>query len=970
MEPEDDFDNFNDDDVPLAKKTKLLASELHISLLLLPPPGLIKAFGTANKLPAPSKLGTLRRSARIAAGKTANSGSWTDSSGTALNNFRHWKSLPPRAPRKTEPGHHPVSRTPRKTESGHRQGPLPSTPPRTPPLVPGTGGKPGSQPPPIEKPREVTGGVPPSNSSKTWNQQLRQRLQFWRDESTRSSTSNKGGDSSSQAPADVPYRIRSPEKLDDLAVILGIASVWRPLIDWGTSFAYGNQPHFQAARVEDPDLGTDSVLSPHPLIIPLIFNRRVNNPPGEGVNDVKPPRKRPAKEPAKETFPSEGAKDKPKEEVVEQEKSEKEVPEQANPERGKRAEDPAEPAPKPRKAAWRGGVGHFVLAVAERMPHTNDMVRLRFWDSSRGSASEDVIRASARNVVRNSSWMPPDVWPRFEETWSFSPSQTGNTCGSHVILNAWAYMLNIPVNPKIKIRERFYYPALEIINLALQGLMDATTIRAFLHVNGYAAPQNFLQVQQQEASTRPYEARQMRNLTQTARMNEPIFNGVIGEIAFLEANQASAEASAEEAQEPPSQESKNPTPEGPTDKTRPPNGSKPPKSKSPKSPKPPKDRSPPQSPKTPKARSPPKVPSLSKTPPQGKKTSPQTGSSPRQGTNTSLQGTTLPPDQYTWEEVLENGLRQQRTAAKNSKRKASYTLSTVASNALDDMDVGYAIASVWAGLRNSRSYYGFGSPSTFILYRNDLTGTNIGDTAVGGPNRLIMPLAFSNDAALRSDLQQLSESAAQGKTVTLPSGSTIGGIGHFILAVARRQSKPTSDTVALYILDSAPGIVSQFDAAATAQNIVRYSGWMGVDESRVPFTVTPNFTALSTQNVPRQRGVNNCGFHVILNAWAIMLGIRIVSSETRMETTWRGRAASDAAFYRLGKEIMNLAIHGFMDSTTIQAFMTVFGYARYQPPGVAQYAATLMNSVEMNGEILQTILNDIRNEEAISASRR
>lgn len=882
-------------------------------------------------------------------------------------------------------GRYPVSRTPRNTEVGHRRGPPPSAPPKTPPLVPKTDRKPGSQPPPIEKPPGETRYVPPPNSPKTWKQQLQQRLRFWRSESKRASTSNEGGDSGGQAPADVPYQIPHPENLDDDAVILGIASVWRPLIDWGTSFAYGNQNHFQAARLVDPHLETDSVLSPYPLIIPLVFNRGVESPPGEGANDVKPPRKRPAKEPAKETALPEGAQDEQKEEVQEQEKSDK----------GKQAENPAKPESKLQGVGWRGGIGHFVLAVAERIPHTNDGVRLRFWDSSRGSVSEDIIRASARNIVRNSSWMPPDVWPRFEETWSFSPSQTGNTCGSHVLLDAWAYMLNITVNPNKKIRRSFYQPALEIINLALRGLMDATTIRAFLQVNAYAAPQDFLQVQQQEASTRPYEARQMRNLPRTARINGDIFNGDIAGIAFLEAKQASAE----EAQEPPNQESKSQTPpkspnsKGPTDKTPQPQGSKSPKNKTPKGKSPnshnpakdhtsPRDRSPPKdrpsakhgsspkSPRTPKARSPSQDPSSSTIPPHGKKTSPKARTSPRQGTNTSLQKTSSPPVQYTWEQILENGLRQQRTAAKNSNKTATYSLSTVASNALDDLDVGYAIASVWAGLRNSKSYLGFGSPTTFMLYRNDPEGLHVGDTAVGGPNDLIMPLAFHHVGAVERELRDLSKSAAQGKTVKLSPGSTIGGIGHFILAVARRQGRASSDTVALYILDSAPGFVSQFDLAATAQNIVRHSGWMGVNFSGVPLKVTPNFTAPSTQNVPRQKGTNNCGFHVILNAWAIMLGIRIVSSETRMESTWRGGPTSDAEFYRLGKEIMNLAIRGFMDSTTIQAFMMVFGYARYRPPGVARNAATLMNSVEMDGEILQTILQTIRNEEADGAARR
>ena len=71
-----------------------------------------------------------------------------------------------------------------------------------------------------------------------------------------------------------------------------------------------------------------------------------------------------------------------------------------------------------------------------------------------------------------------------------------NACGVHTILNAWCLLLNIPiVSHDLFSRTsdghdqygRFYRQAIEIINLALAGHMDALTIHAFLVTSGYTS---------------------------------------------------------------------------------------------------------------------------------------------------------------------------------------------------------------------------------------------------------------------------------------------------------------------------------------------------------------------------------------------------------------------------------------------------------------------------------------------------
>ncbi|CAF9922173.1 hypothetical protein IMSHALPRED_005603 [Imshaugia aleurites] len=76
---------------------------------------------------------------------------------------------------------------------------------------------------------------------------------------------------------------------------------------------------------------------------------------------------------------------------------------------------------------------------------------------------------------------------------------------------------------------------------------------------------------------------------------------------------------------------------------------------------------------------------------------------------------------------------------------------------------------------------------------------------------------------------------------------------------------------------------------------------------------------------------NACGFFVILNAWAVMLEIPIFRGEGR-----RKGCGHHNTFIKTGLKIVNLALAGFMDSRTIQAFMNSFGLSEEQDPNAAE----------------------------------
>lgn len=200
-------------------------------------------------------------------------------------------------------------------------------------------------------------------------------------------------------------------------------------------------------------------------------------------------------------------------------------------------------------------VGHLMLAVAERSTALSDDVKLIFMDSASSIAASPEQRAAAEGLVRYSGWMGVDGKgdalvrnPRFVEEWRPCPRQEcGNTCGVSLILNAWAYMLGIPVYPGPHRRsppnstpkggQEFHIFGLEIINLALAGHMNSDVIQAFMNYYGYSEDQD---PNDPSAVARPMQAvrlspeqleRMVHNRRQVEMDVAAVVNGLGGAVA-------------------------------------------------------------------------------------------------------------------------------------------------------------------------------------------------------------------------------------------------------------------------------------------------------------------------------------------------------------------------------------------------------------------------------------------------------
>ena len=224
-------------------------------------------------------------------------------------------------------------------------------------------------------------------------------------------------------------------------------------------------------------------------------------------------------------------------------------------------------------------------------------------------------------------------------------------------------------------------------------------------------------------------------------------------------------------------------------------------------------------------------------------------------------------------------------------------------------EVVRAIGTIWQPLLNIRPF-AFGEDILFDIcdqeYRNTVNAIACGQRHT----HFIMPLNLESDAQRKSDEKT--------KTKLL---------SHLVLAVATKVVDDLSD-VEIKIYDSLPACVDLDRIEAAAQAVVRFSRWLGTDpESAKP--VERNFVPVQ-QRVPTpvQHGQFACGLHVVLVAWALMLGIPLHHDTCRRRN--RGETFSDRDFQTLGQDIVNRAIVGRMDSRTIQAFLNASGMSEEQ----------------------------------------
>ena len=689
-----------------------------------------------------------------------------------------------------------------------------------------------------------------------------------------------------------PHQLPDGE-MRDIDVVLAIGAVWSGLLG-KVDFAYANSDLFLLARGMRM-VGMYAVNGGNHFIMPLIFNDELPTLPPESEQDTAEPL-----EPLFSAF-QRGGEQKTQENFAVAENSKQKNPgEKKNPPLS--LEDERVQSPE-RKA----GNSHFVLAIAEKVnrDHSSIMkdiqakgtlVRMRFMDSAEGTIERTTIRRVARNTVRHSGWLG-DTWPRFnakEEYWTKVLEQSGNRCGEHTVMNAWAYMLDIQL---ASTRERslaptFYKEVRRMIRLALRGQLDSLTIRAWMQHSKYAVDEPISQSQQTKIQE-PDSRNPFRNM-QTVALNEDAFNEILRRLHERDQGYKSLLGTI-------------PVPvNGVT---------------------------------TQKSGFASNVATAV--------TSSNTGQGPvagPSGSSTSLANVPPVPPR-SWQESLDQRLAYLKALKARNPRTTEDTAKAASkiktSSKMADDEVVLAIASIWEGLKGlGRAEYDFAYAGMDVFGPG---GEQQEIGAIGGRCGFIMPLLLS------SVRPEALENQGKGK-------EEIGDVGHLLLCVADVVDDDPL-TVQVTVFNSIPSPGSGRDIMDAVLATIDRSGWPGVAINRTHFRGIP---------VPRQVGFNTCGLHVIFNAWATMLGIPIHAGEVRRG--WPSKN-ENKRFLRQGLEIVNLALEGFMDSTTIQAFFNAHGYSVEQRFGDPAHAVISINAVGMNHEKFRKTLMKRQWSDKIASAR-
>ena len=287
---------------------------------------------------------------------------------------------------------------------------------------------------------------------------------------------------------------------------MAIAAVWHGLILEGSRFAFAPTQLFQTAQ-QYRMYGYSAVCESQPFVIPLMLSEATWQLMPETEDNVE-----------KDPDPSlpflafqRGEERANRENIETANRAKARDPGNKDNPVGSLAEQLAQ------RENFEGGIGHFLLATAETCPDGRVQITIR--DSlSLGEGSRPHIRRAARNVVRFSGWLG-DKWPQFApEVWqSVTRQSCGNTCAHHTILNAWAYMLKLPLAIRKKpLLENFYSHAMGLFRYAVRGQLDGPTISAFLQTTQYVQSPNLVQSEQD-----------VLHRMQSVAMNEQVLTDII-----------------------------------------------------------------------------------------------------------------------------------------------------------------------------------------------------------------------------------------------------------------------------------------------------------------------------------------------------------------------------------------------------------------------------------------------------------
>ena len=242
---------------------------------------------------------------------------------------------------------------------------------------------------------------------------------------------------------------------------------------------------------------------------------------------------------------------------------------------------------------------------------------------------------------------------------------------------------------------------------------------------------------------------------------------------------------------------------------------------------------------------------------------------------------------------------------------------------LDEDQVFGAIGALWYGrwMSSKRRRLGFGSMYAVQWLRQ--TGNNTGDYRMVGGSERTAPAPRDGD-----DINNINDGGHIVLPLMIPLCGTLTddfaiGHGHWVFVLARlvRRREDGSRHVQLHLWNSAPNAAQHAAIQKQARSVVWQSGILGRGADGKHRYVQVKWDPMEVMPCPAQRVLNSCGVYVVLNAWAYQLGL--TSPPRRLFST---SEEQDRTFVRYAVLMINLALHGEVDSHGIRAFLLATGY--------------------------------------------
>ncbi|KAL8892825.1 MAG: hypothetical protein Q9192_005547 [Flavoplaca navasiana] len=244
--------------------------------------------------------------------------------------------------------------------------------------------------------------------------------------------------------------------------------------------------------------------------------------------------------------------------------------------------------------------------------------------------------------------------------------------------------------------------------------------------------------------------------------------------------------------------------------------------------------------------------------------------------------------------------------------------------------------------------------------------------AVNGPNDLLIPMVMDgynqsppNSAGFPPGQDPNNDKERPPPVDQDDPEGDKGAVGHTVFVVAQRVAEDPirGAQIRAIVMDSRPGAESNQRIKDNIGKTIRRIGWLGMDKNGRQAEnrdAPPELVEVQTPQVPHQISENSCGIHAILHAWAYMLGLPALGSQTRLNGQLY-TPEEESRFINDALRMINLALVGHMDLHTIQAFFNYYGFCQLQDPNdksIEQPETTFTTT--MNGKILMEILEERR----------